>query len=173
MATIDTPVEFSLTRTFDAPRKLVWEAFTRAEALAQWWGPKGADIKVVTLDLRPGGTFHYSMEFQPGHPMYGRFTYYEIVAPERLVYVSSFADENGEIARAPFPQLRDTWPLEILNTVRFTEDRGRTTLSLRGHPINATEAEVKTFVGMFEGMQHGFGGTFDKLDTYLAQAKAA
>ncbi|NWG26476.1 MAG: SRPBCC domain-containing protein [Pseudorhodoplanes sp.] len=170
---MDSPVEFSLTRTLDAPRELVWKAFTQADSLAQWWGPKGARIKVLKLDMRVGGIFHYSMEFQPGQPMYGRFTYYEIVAPKRLVYVSSFADESGEIVRAPFPQLRDSWPLEVLNTVRFTEESGRTTVSLRGHPINATEAEMKTYVGMFESMQHGFGGTFDKLDTYLAQEKVA
>ena len=56
--------EFTFTRTFDAPRALVWKAWTSAEALGQWWGPKGAAIRVIAFDLRPGGMFHYAMAFQ-------------------------------------------------------------------------------------------------------------
>lgn len=173
MPTSDNAAEFFIARTFDAPRDLVWKAFTDADALVQWWGPKGSTIKVLKLEMKPGGMFHYSMEYQLGHPMYGRFVYREIVAPERLVYVSSFSDANGGIARAPFPQLKDTFPLEILNVTTFTEERGRTTVSLRGHPIDATEAEAKTYTGMFDSMQQGFGGTFDQLETWLARARAA
>ena len=105
-----------------------------AEALAQWWGPKGATMRVINLDFRPGGTFHYAMAFQPGHEMYGRFIYREIVAPERLVFVISFSDAEGGITRAPFPQLKDMWPLEVLNVVTFTEHAGKTTIALRGGP---------------------------------------
>ncbi len=160
--------EFVITRTFDAPRDRVWKAWTEADRLEEWWGPKGCSLRVIKLDLRPGGIFHYAMEFQPGQAMYGRFIYREIVPPERLVFVTSFSDENGGITRAPFPQLRDTFPLEILNRVTLTEAGGRTTLTLRGGPINATDAEAQTYSGMFASMQQGFGGTFDKLDTYLA-----
>lgn len=173
MTSIATDVEFSIARTFDAPRDRVWKAFTQAEALAQWWGPKGSTIKVLKLDLRPGGMFHYSMEYQPGHAMYGRFVYREIVAPERIVYVSAFSDADGGITRAPFPQIKDTWPLEILNTVTFTEERGRTTVSLRGHPINATEPEIATYAGFFDSMRQGFGGTLDQLEAFLARSAAA
>ncbi|HKB91553.1 MAG TPA: SRPBCC domain-containing protein, partial [Opitutaceae bacterium] len=63
-----------------------------------------------------------------------------------------------------------TWPLEVLNTLTLTEQDGKTTLVLRGRPINATEGECKTFEGAFEGMQKGFAGTFDQLETYLAKA---
>src|SRR5450631_3880460 len=90
MATAKKPNEaetsdFVISRTFDAPRALVWKAWTDPEALAQWWGPKGATIRVVKLDMRPGGIFHYAMSFQPGHDMWGRFAYREIAPPERLV----------------------------------------------------------------------------------------
>ena len=72
----------------------------RAERLAEWWGPKGCNIRVIKVDLRPGGVFHYAMAYQPGHEMWGRFVYRDVVAPERLVYVSSFSDEaQGSPAR--------------------------------------------------------------------------
>jgi uncharacterized protein YndB with AHSA1/START domain len=164
--------DFAISRTFDAPRDLVWKAWTSAEALAQWWGPKGANIRVIKLDFRPGGIFHYAMAFQPGHDMYGRFIYREVVAPERLVFVNSFSDAEGGITRAPFPQLQGKWPLEVLNTMTLTEQGGKTTIALRGGPINATEEECKIFAGMTDSMRQGFGGTFDKLDDYLAKTKA-
>jgi len=168
MSTATTTEDFTITRVFNAPREKVWRAWTEAESLAKWWGPKGSTIRVLRLELKPGGMFHYAMEFQPGQPIFGRFVYREIVAPERLVYVSAFSDESGGITRAPFPQIRDTWPLEILNTMTLAEAGGKTTLTVRGGPIDPTEAEAKTYLGMFESMRQGFGGTFDQLEAYLA-----
>jgi hypothetical protein len=108
------------------------------------------------------------MEFQPGHPIYGRFVYGLIQAPERLEYVSAFSDANGGVTRAPFPQLADSFPLELHNVVTFEEQDGHTLVTGRSSPINATPAEVKTFTGMFDSMRGGFDGTFDKLDAHLA-----
>jgi uncharacterized protein YndB with AHSA1/START domain len=169
LETAEKTTEFVITRVFDAPRDLVWKAWTEPEHLAEWWGPKGCAVRVVKLDVRPGGMFHYAMQFKPGHDMWGRFVYREIAAPERLVYVSSFSDEKGGITRAPFSQLNDTWPLEVLNTLTLSERGGKTTISLRGAPISATEEERKMFASMFASMQQGFGGTFDKLAEYLAR----
>jgi predicted 3-demethylubiquinone-9 3-methyltransferase (glyoxalase superfamily)/uncharacterized protein YndB with AHSA1/START domain len=165
--------EFTISRTFDAPRDLVWKAWTEAERMAQWWGPKGAAIRVMKLDLRPGGIFHYAMQYQPGRDVFGRMAYREIAAPERLVFVTSFSDAQGGITRAPFPQIGETWPLEVLNTVTLTERDGKTTVSVRGEPINATGEELATFMRMFDSMRQGFGGTFDKLAAYLAQGRDA
>ncbi|MCQ3941590.1 MAG: SRPBCC domain-containing protein [Alphaproteobacteria bacterium] len=161
--------EFTITRSFDAPRDKVWKAWTDADSLEQWWGPKGCTLRVVKFDLRPGGMFHYAMEFQSGRPMYGRFVYREIAAPERLVYVSSFSDAEGVIARAPFPQIKDSWPLEVLNTLPLGEDGDRTPLTLRAHPLNGSAAEIDTFIGMFDSMLQGFGGTFEQLETHLSK----
>ncbi|KAB2911371.1 MAG: SRPBCC domain-containing protein [Hyphomicrobiaceae bacterium] len=170
MASTATEAEFVITRVFDAPRELVWKAWTEPERLAQWWGPKGCTIRVAKLEMRPGGIFHYAMQFQPGHDMWGRFVYREIVAPERLVFVNSFSDADGGITRAPFSQLKQMWPLEVLNEVTLSEQKGKTTLTLRGRPINATEEERKMFASMHESMRQGFGGTFDKLVDCLAKA---
>jgi len=159
--------ELVIKRDFDAPRALVFQAWTEAERLAQWWGPKAFTMGVIKLDVRPGGTFHYSMRTPKGDEMWGKFVYREIVAPERIVFVNCFADANGNVVRNPW---LDVWPLEILNTLTLTENAGKTTLILRGAPINATEGERQAFVEMQKSMQQGFAGTFDQLDAYLAKA---
>ena len=124
-----------------------------AEALAQWWGPKGTTMRVLKLEFRPGGMFHYTIAFQPGHEMYARFIYREIVAPERIAFVISFSDAAGGITRAPFPQLKNLWPLEVLNVVTFTEQGGKTTVALRGRPINATDEERAMFAANTNSMR--------------------
>jgi hypothetical protein len=91
------------------------------------------------------------------------------VAPERLVFVNSFSDPNGGITRAPFPQLKGKWPLEVLHVMRLTELGGTTTLTLRASPVNATVEEQDVFAGNFQSMRQGYGGTFDQLAGYLAK----
>lgn len=157
--------EFIITRTFNAPRELVWKAWTDAAALEEWWGPKGCAIEIESLDVKPGGKFHYSMRMPDGCVMWGIFVYRELVKPERIVFVNSFSNEEGDITRAFFSE---TWPKEVLNVVTFVEENGKTVMTLRGHPINVTAEEQATFEGMFGSLQQGFGGTFDQLDTYLA-----
>ncbi len=125
--------EFIITRIFDAPRDLVWKAWSEPARLAEWWGPKGCKLKVASLDFRPGGIFHYGMEWSTGGTMWGRFVYREITPPERLVFVNSFADANAEVIRAPFSE---TWPREILNVLTLSEKGGKTELLLRGAPID-------------------------------------
>ena len=162
--------EFIITRTFDAPRDLVWQAFAESDHLARWWGPKGCTIGVVRFEFRPGGLFVYSMGWPDGGVMWARFAYREIAKPARLVFVNSFSDEAGTIQRAPFFDGR--WPLEVLTTVTLAEAEGKTTLHLRAAPIDANEVEWQAFLGNFESMVQGYGGTFDQLDEHLAQARA-
>jgi len=166
-ATKTKEFEFVITRVLDAPRELVWQAWTEPEALAKWWGPKDFNNEVVKLDLRVGGIFHYRMNLPDGGVMWGKFVFHEIVAPERLVHVDSFSDENEGITRAPFSE---KFPLEILNTLTLTEENGKTRLILRGKPINATSEEQEFFASMHDSMQQGYGGTLDQLVKYLAQA---
>lgn len=84
----------------------------------------------------------------------------------KLVYVVSFSDKDAGITRHP---LSNSWPLEMLCTVSFTEENGKTTMTTGAIPINETEEELATFEGAFEGMQQGFSGTYDQLDAYLAK----
>ena len=158
--------ELVIIRVVNAPRERVWKAFTESDRLAHWWGPQGYTMLVRTLDFRPGGAFHYSMRSPEGQIMWGKFVYHDIQAPERLVFVTSFSDEEGHITRAPFSP---TWPLEIVNTVTLSESEGNTTITLRGGPINATQEERATFWNAQESLQRGFAGTLDQLAAYLAE----
>jgi len=158
--------EFVIQRVFNAPRHLVWKAFSEADRLAEWWGPAGFKLQVSKLEFSPGGTFHYSMQSPDGFVMWGKFVYLEIVEPKEIIFVLSFSDENGGIRRAP---MSAKWPLEVVNVLSFEEQDGKTTLTLRSTPINATAEEIKTFEAGFSSMQQGFTGTFNQLEEYLSK----
>ncbi len=161
--------EFLLRREFNAPREIVFKAWTEAEHLANWWGPVGFDLHVEQLEFQPGGIFHYRMSTSDGYEMWGKFVYRQITPPERLVYISSFSNSKGETTRAPFS---DDFPLEIINTLTFSERNGKTTLTLRGTPVDPTDVEREMFESMFDSMQQGFGGTLDQFAVYLAPIAA-
>ena len=156
---------FVITRVFDAPRDRVWKAWSEPGQLQHWWGPKGCSIEVRRFEFRPGGFFHYAMKF-PGAPaMWGRFNYREIAAPERLVWLNSFANENCGIARAPFS---DVCPLEIENAVSFVEQVGTTVVTLRAQPFGESVQERKYFEDLRPSLEQGYGGTLEQLTDYVA-----
>lgn len=157
---------FVVTRVFNAPRALAWKAWSEADQMQTWWGPKGCSIKVANFEFRPGGFFHYAMQFSNGPQMWGRFLYRNIASLERIVWLNSFSNEGCGIIRAPFdPSI----PLEILNDVAFVEKAGKTTITLRARPHGAAENERKVFAGMFASLNEGYGGTLDKLASALAK----
>ena len=155
---------FEMSRTFQAPRARVWKAWTDADELQHWWGPKGCKLTVASLDFREGGFFHYAMQYSNGPALWGRFNYREIAAPGRIVWLNAFANDRCGIARAPFP---GDLPLEIQNTVTFTENAGATTIALKATPFGASDAENAFFSGMFAGLAQGYGGTLDQLTEHL------
>jgi uncharacterized protein YndB with AHSA1/START domain len=166
MPTESKSKDFVISRVFDAPRDLVWQCFTDPERMKEWWGPKGSTIVASTMDFRVGGTYHGAMRAGGGPVMWAKFVYREIAPPERLVWVHSFSDEAGGVTRHP---LSSTWPLEMLSTVTFTaEPGGKTKVHLRWSPLNATAEEQATFDSAHDSMKGGWGGTFERLDAYLA-----
>lgn len=158
---------FEITRTFQAPLAEVWKAWSDAERIGQWWGPKGCTVEVVRFEFRPGGFFHYAMQF-PGAPgMWGRFAYRDIEVQRRIVWLNSFANEHCGIARAPFSA---DCPLEIENTVAFTEKAGATTLTLRALPFGENDAERRFFEELRgSSLAEGYGGTLDQLAGHLGR----
>jgi uncharacterized protein YndB with AHSA1/START domain len=159
---------FIITRTLDAPRELVWKAFTQAEHLAQWFGPKGFTMPSCKLDLKPGGLFHYAMRSPDGFEMWGKWIFREIVAPERLVVIVAFSDKDAGVTRHP---MAPDWPLETLSTTTFTENKGKTTIRIEWAPHHASESERKAFREGHAGMKQGWGGTFEQLVAYLAKVQ--
>jgi uncharacterized protein YndB with AHSA1/START domain len=161
--------DFVITRAFEAPRELVWKAFTDPGHMQHWWGPKGSTIVAAKMDLRVGGTYLGAMRDPSGRVMWAKFVYRDIVPPQRLVWEHSFSDENGGLTRHP---LSPTWPLTLLTTVTFEErSPGRTALTLRWAPLDATPEEQATFDAAHGGMTQGWGGSFDQLAAYLASVQ--
>jgi uncharacterized protein YndB with AHSA1/START domain len=144
--------EFTLTRIFDAPRDLVFKAWTDPQHLAQWWGPKLFTNPVCELDLRPGGTLRIVMRAPNGSefPMIGLFR--EIVVPERLVFTNIAVDAAGNHL------------IEGLTTVTFAEHNGKTRLTLHTRAAALTAQAVR----MIGGMDVGWTQSIDKLEAYLA-----
>jgi uncharacterized protein YndB with AHSA1/START domain len=146
-----SPRELVLTRVLDAPRALVFEAWTDPQHLAHWWGPDGFTSPECEVDLRPGGALFIRMV---GHgfdeKMYGTFV--EISAPERLVYKSFLRDGTGATY------------LETLNTVTFAERDGKTTMTVNVRVTFAGPAAA----GPLEGMDEGWRQMLARLAGYVA-----
>jgi len=153
---VSTPTdrEIVLTRVFDAPRQLVWNALTRPELLKRWlFGPEGWTMTVCDDDVRVGGAFHYAWSGPGGAAMSLRGVYREVVRPERLVRTESF--EFGCDSQAG----------EQLATLVLAEEDNKTCLTLTIlYP--STEARDGTLAS---GMEHGVGAGYDRLDAILRQ----
>ena len=169
MTTADQSVDFAITRTFNAPREQVFDTMTQPEHLQKWWGPQGCTIEVIAHEPKPGGVFHYCMKFGPVPGMYGKFEYREVTRPERIVFLNGFADAQGNRIRY---QMSPTWPLEVLNTVTLEEVEGKTKMTLRSSPHNASAIEIETFKASHASMEGGFGGMYEVYAKYLATLTA-
>lgn len=159
---------FVISRVFKADQESVFAALTEAERLGQWWGPTGIKIVSPKMDLRVGGMFHYGMELPDGNVMWGRAVYREIVPCDRLEFINSFSNENGDLERAPFA---DKWPLEMLNTYLLEKVPGGTRFIVVSKPCNADTEERAVFKNGTASMMQGWSGTFDKLEEYLVTAE--
>ena len=157
---------FVISRAFKATPERLWKAFTELEQMKQWFGPKGFKTKTAKLDFRPGGTYHYQLVSPEGHEMWGKFVYREIVAPSRIVFVSSFSDAEGGVTRHP---MSPDWPAQMLTTIRFTAEGDRTRFSVEWLPIDPSEDEWRTFNEGRGSMNQGWTGTFEQLEEYLAK----
>jgi uncharacterized protein YndB with AHSA1/START domain len=144
-----------MTRVFDAPRELVFKAWTETKHVAQWWGPKSFTNPVCEMDVRPGGAIRIHMRAPDGvvYPMTGVFQ--EITAPERLVFVSSALDDKGNSM------------FDVLSTVTFADQRGKTELTLQLRVIKATTAAPQ----YLKGMEMGWKQSLDRLGEHLATAQ--
>lgn len=154
-----------VTRVFNAPRELVWKAWTDPEEVKKWWGPKGFTSPVCKVDLRVGGEYLTCMRSPEGKDFWSKGVYREIIPPERLVMTDSFADEHGNVVPATHYGLSADFPLELLITVTFEEHEGKTKLTLRHSGIDGINATDRG------NMQQGWEESFDKLAESLRSQK--
>jgi len=138
----------TLTRMFDAPRALVWKAWTDPKMMAQWFGPRGFTNPVCELDVRVGGSLYIVMRGpdRNDYPMKGVFR--EVSAPERLVFTNIAIDKEGNHL------------LEGETTVTFLEKGGKTTLILETHAVGLVHIAPQ----MLGGMEAGWTQSLDKLE---------
>ena len=151
--------ELVLTRTFEAPPELVFEAYSSCEHLRNWWGPRSWPMAECTLDFRVGGVWHYCLRGpNEGDESWGHAVYDEIERPRRIVYTDAFADAEGNVNEA-MPSTRVH--------IEFTAaGEGETRLTMRA--VYPTQAELQQVIDM--GMIPGITETLDRLDEHLAKA---
>jgi uncharacterized protein YndB with AHSA1/START domain len=145
-----------ITRTFDAPRELVFRAWTDAAQLEQWYAPSGCSVRFTKLDLREGGEFHSCVRTPDGHDCWCKGVYREIVAPERIVYTLAVADEHGNLITPVQAGMDPEWPRETTVTVTFAEHDGKTTLTLH-QTVSASLAQrtgaLPSWLSMFDRLE--------------------
>jgi uncharacterized protein YndB with AHSA1/START domain len=138
-------------REFDAPRDLVFSAFSDPKHLAQWWGPNGFSTTMLSFDMRPGGVWRFVMHGPDGRDYQNRIIYEEIVPPERLVYRHGGGD--------------DVEPVQFRQTIIFEDLGGRTCITWRGDFPSAAERDrvIKEY-----GAAKGLAETLARLSGYVA-----
>lgn len=138
--------ELVINRTFDAPRALVWKAWT--ERMDQWSAPRGFSMPVSEGDLRPGGAWRACMRTPDGKDLWLGGVYREIVEPELIVFTHSWDNESGQ----PGP--------ETVVTVTLTENGGKTNMHFRQTGFSSVDSR--------DGHNGGWTQSFDKLEELLA-----
>jgi len=143
-----------LTRTFDAPRELLFKIWTDPAHVEKWWGPKGFTNPRCEVDARPGGRIHIDMRAPDGmvYPMKAVFE--EIREPERIVFVSSALDADGHSM------------FDIRNTVILRDRQGKTELTLEAQVIQTTAVAPQ----YLKGMEAGWNQSLDRLEDYVQKA---
>lgn len=148
--TLPSDTTVLLTRDFNAPRDLVWQAMTNPEYVRQWWGPRGTSLTVCEIDFRPGGTWRFVEQGSDGveHPFKGE--YREIVAPEKIVQTFIY----------DVPPFNEH---EAVENMTLEEKGGRTTLTtlVQHKTKEARDGHVHS------GMEQGSAETFDRLEELL------
>jgi uncharacterized protein YndB with AHSA1/START domain len=138
------PLELLITRTFDAPRSLVFEAWTKPHHMMKWFCPKGFTVPACEMDFRVGGSYRLCMRSSAGRDHWVHGVYREIVAPERIVWTGILeADGN-----------------ETVSTITFTDEGGKTRLTV--HQTFSFESDST------RGARQGWTETLARLAEYVA-----
>ena len=140
--------EIVMTRTFDAPRELIWEALSKPEHMREWWGPRGFTMPICEMDFGPGGAYRFVQQGPDGAEYGFRGEYREIVPPERITWTFEFEGMPGSIS---------------VDTMTLTEEDGQTTIT-----TTSVFDSVEQRDGMLEsGMETGAAETYDRLAELL------
>jgi len=149
--------EIVITRVFDAPRELIWNAWTDPKQVVQWWGPRGFTMTIHQMDVRPGGVRNNTMHGPDGTDYPSQSVFIEVVKPERIVYSMS-GGKKGD----PAHHFEATWTFEAQGD--------KTKLTLR---MLFPSAEVREYVVKTYGAIEGGNQTLDRLGEHLKKSSGA
>ncbi len=156
--TLPTDEQILITREFDAPRHLVYEAYTTPQLVKRWWAGRRGEVTLAEIDLRVGGAWRYVMVATGGFEVAFHGEYREIVPGERIVMTEVYEMPGAE----PLPAAD-----EPLNIVTFTEVDGRTTLEVL---VQTTSKELRDMI-VGSGMEAGMQESMDALEQVAASLR--
>jgi len=159
--------EYKLERIFEAPRELVWRAWTDPELLHHWYGP-GIETVIHNFDLEPGGSWLNEMKWG-GKSDFSKMVFQEVTPPSMLVWHHSSTDSEWNIVPSP---MMANWPRVLLTTVTFEDMGNKTNMRLTQVPVDATDAEIACFAAAMAGMDKGWGGGYAIMDEMLVELQA-
>lgn len=156
-----------IVREIDAPRELVFDAWTQVKHLDNWMFPmQGCQCKFVSADIRDGGTSLHKITMPNGHEMWLFTKYEEVLFPEKLVFLQYMSNEAGDIL--PMAHMPD-WPKDMLATLHFESlTEKKTKLTFYWEPRNPTAEELAVFEASRADHHKGWGSGIDQLVAYLA-----
>ena len=157
-----------ITREFNAPRQLVFEAWTHVEHLNNWMFPMaGCTCEYVLANITDGGTSLHKITMPNGHEMWLFTKYEEVKSPEKLVFLQYMSNKQGDIL--PNPQMPN-WPKDMLATLIFEElSDSKTKLTFLWEPLNPTPEELTVFESTRADHHKGWGAGMDQLRNYLSK----
>ncbi|MDG2045307.1 MAG: SRPBCC domain-containing protein [Maricaulis sp.] len=167
--TISELPEFIFDRVFDAPRDLVWKAWTDPELLHKWYGP-GADTIIHKFDLEPGGEWLNEMKWGD-NSMYQKVVFQTVTPTTEMVW-HHYSSTDSNWVSSPNPQMPD-WPALLLTTVTFETVGDKTNVRLSQIPHDASDAELACFAKVMGNMSKGWGAGYEILDKVLADLRVA
>lgn len=155
-----------IVREFNAPRQLVFDAWTQVKHLNHWMFPmSGCKCEFVSANIIDGGNSLHKLTMPDGNEMWLYTKYEEVRSPERLVFLQYFSNENGDVL--PMPHIPN-WPKHMLATLQFEEiSANRTKLTFLWEPRDATDLELSTFESTRSDHGKGWGAGMDQLHRYI------
>lgn len=157
---------FTISRHFAAPRKLVYDCWVNPDHLNRWCKPKGCDSVLVLGDIRPGGAFRQRMKLDEHSEFFPQFSFLKLSPLDSLEFVVSFVAEDGTSRRHPFIE---HWPARLHTLVTFADEGDGTRVTVLWTPVEATDAEEATFDENKPSCDAGWSGSFDLLEELLTE----
>lgn len=140
----------TIERIFNAPRQLVWDAWTKPEFIMKWWGPKKCTCPIADVDLRVGGKYLWAMAMPNGFMMFTTGEFLEVDPPSQLVLTHSLSDEKGNIVKSSHYGMPDSYPSDFVITILLEDNGAATKMTLHQAGLPAGDMSAPAVAGWNE-----------------------